>query len=386
MQSALQIRVILISTVTPGPNSAGQLVLQRHLVDEPAIDLQIMPTEPRKWGLRKFMRRLMGRLGQTELLHPFCQDIMALWRGGWIDDELPAPDHTEMPTVVMTVAHEEACFAAMRYAQQYQLPLVTIFHDWWPDMPEMHKAFRSALERSFRELYQQSSLALCVSPRMKEALGWHKNSKVMLPMPAIAKPNKAVSGDESIKPFRVLYAGNLNEYGPMLMEALGQLKDHAKIRLEVRGNSSRWPLHMKEEMSERGVLLPFAQREEFDTWLESADAFLITQSFDEKNERLMETNFPSKLVEYAQYGKPLIIWGPDYSSGHIWAIQSGQGMVIDEKNPERLRQTLAILCEDVAEQERLSAAAKDAATACFDPKRIQSNFMQWLYEIAIKSP
>ena len=135
-------------------------------------------------------------------------------------------------------------------------------------------------------------------------------------------------------------------------------------------------------MSERGVLLPFAQREEFDTWLESADAFLITQSFDEKNERLMETNFPSKLVEYAQYGKPLIIWGPDYSSGHIWAIQSGQGMVIDKQGPDYLKQVLEQLCGDFTERQRLADAARDAADGCFNPRRIQSDFMEWLGEIA----
>jgi glycosyltransferase involved in cell wall biosynthesis len=385
LQSTKKIKVILISTVTPGPNSAGQLVLQRHLVDEPEVELQIFRTEPYIRGLRKFARRLLGRLSRTKL-RPFCQDVLAVWRSRWLDAELPAPKNTEMPVIVVTVAHEEACYAAMRYAKRHNLPLVTFFHDWWPDIPKVHKPFRSVLERSFRRLYRESSLALCVSPGMKKALGPHANTKVLLPIPAEAGSSTELSAGEIRLPFRLLYSGNLGEYGAMLIEALELFKDHENIRLEVRGADPGWPESFKEEMSARGLLLPFAPRKEFDSWIKKADAFLITQSFEEKHSRLMQTNFPSKLVEFAQFGKPLILWAPSNASGPKWAIESGQGMVVDDKNPEQLRQALEILCEDTAEQERLSAAAKDAAAACFDPKRIQSNFMDWLHEIAIKSP
>ena len=325
------------------------------------------------------MRRFLGRLGRIKFLHPLCQDMMALWRGGWIDAELPAPPDTEVPTAVMTVAHEEACYAAMRYAKRHQLPLITIFHDWWPDVPEMHQPFRAVLQRSFHQLYQESSLALCVSPGMKEALGQHQNSKVMLPMPAIAKTREAVAGGASSEPFRVLYAGNLAEYGPMLMEALNVFKDHPHIRFEVRGAKPMWPAVFTAEMSERGLFLPFAQRDEFDTWLKSADAFLITQSFDEEKRRLMKTNFPSKLVEYAQYGKPLILWGPDDSSGPIWARKSGQGLVVDQKDPQCLVLALEQLYGNKVEQERLAHAANKAASSSFNPELIQAEFMRCLY-------
>ena len=381
LQSTRKIKVILISTVTPGPNSAGQLVLQRHLVNEPVIDLQVMQTEPARQGLRRFMRRFLGRLGRIKLLHPLCQDMMLLWRGGWIDAELPVPDDIGIPTVVMTVAHEEACYAAMRYAQRYQLPLVTIFHDWWPDIPKVHQPFRPMLERSFRRLYRESSLALCVSPGMKKALGPHSNAKVLLPVPAEAGSSTELSAGEIRLPFRLLYSGNLGEYGSMLMEALNTFKDHANIRLEVRGNSSSWPDSIKNEMSELGLLLPFTSRDELDRWLKTADAFLITQSFDEKSDRLMETNFPSKLVEYAQYGKPLVLWGPAKASGPQWARNTGRGLVVDEENPDQLRIAIERLCHDEDEQQGLSNEARAAAAGEFDPELIQSQFRKYLSEI-----
>ncbi len=39
----------------------------------------------------------------------------------------------------------------------------------------------------------------------------------------------------------------------------------------------------------------------------SADAFLITIVFAPSIRRRMETSLPSKLIEFAQFGKPLII-------------------------------------------------------------------------------
>jgi glycosyltransferase involved in cell wall biosynthesis len=378
------IRVIFISSVTPSIYRAGPIVLHRHLVDEPEIDLHVLNIEPKQWTLRKLLRRILGRLSQTRL-HPFCEDVMALWRGGWIDAELPVPQETGLPTVVMTVAHEEACYAAMRYAKKYNLPLVTFFHDWWPDIPNIHLPFRHVIERSFRRLYRESALALCVSPGMKKALGPHENAKVLLPIPAKPQPTNDHSAHEISKPFRLLYAGNLTEYGPMLMAALHVFKDHPSIRLEVRGSNPAWPPSFVEKMRDCGLFLPHVPRSELDVWLDSADGFLITQTFEEKDKRLMQTNFPSKLVEFSQLGKPLIVWGPAEASSVMWAMESGQGMVIDEKNPERLRQALETLYENTVEQERLSASARDAAAKCFDPKRIQSEFMMSLKEIAVIS-
>lgn len=382
LQSTQKIRVILISSVTPSPSSAGQVLLYRHLVNQPGIDLHVLQTEPSKPGMRRLLRRLLGRLAKIKLLRSFCQDIMVFWRGGWIDAELPPPAAPKSPTVVMTVAHEEACCAAARYARRYDLPLVTFFHDWWPDLAQIHAPFRPMLERSFRQLYQESSLALCVSECMKQELGPHENSKVLLPIPAKCElPKSSVDRDLSA-PFRVLYAGNLAEYGPMLMDALEVLKDNANIRLEVRGNSAHWPEPIRVELSDRGLLLPFASGGQFSKWLETADAFLVPQSFKENDKRLMQTNFPSKLPEFAQYGRPLILWGPAQASGPQWASNTGQGLVVDEENPDQLRIALERLCNDRDQQKRLSRAACDAAGEYFDPKRIQSGFMRWLREIS----
>jgi len=376
------IRVILISHVRPYPDIAGQVVLYRHLVNEPEIDLQVLETEPQKPGLCKLARLILGRLGRT-WCRRFVRDVLSVWLGRWIDAELPEPEDTDMPTVVMTVAQEEACYAAMRYAQSHDLPLVTFFHDWSPDAVDVHLPFRGRVEETFRSLYQASALALCVSPGMRERLGEHRNAMVLWPIPASANSVEDSKVDTNDTSFRILYAGSLGYYGKMLGDAMEVLKDHPDIRLEVRGRKPPWSQNFEKEMTDRGLLLPYASRDEFETWLQSADAFLIPQSFDENQRGLMQTNFPSKLPEVSQLGKPLILWGPSDASGPRWASETGQGLVVDDQNPEGLVHRLEQLGSDQDEQKRLADAAKAAAAGDFNPQHIQEDFIMWLRKIAV---
>ena len=376
------IRVILISHVRPYPDIAGQVVLYRHLVNEPEIDLQVLETEPTRPGFNKLARWILGRLART-WCRRYVRDVMAMWLGCWIDPELPEPEETDMPTVVMTVAQEDACYAAMRYAQRYDLPLVTFFHDWWPDAVDVHFPFRGRVEEAFRSLYQASALALCVSPGMRERLGEHGNAKVLWPIPAAAKTDQDSRVDANDTPFRILYAGSLGYYGEMLGDALEVLKDHPIIRLEVRGRKPPWSQSFEKEMTDRGLLLPYASRDEFEAWLQSADAFLIPQSFDENQRGLMQTNFPSKLPEVSRLGKPLILWGPSDASGPRWARETGQGMVVEDQNPQGLKHSVEQLCSNKDVQKRLADAAKAAAAGDFNPQHIQEDFIMWLREVAV---
>lgn len=372
------IRVICISSVQPEPTSAGNIILYRHLVECPQIELIVHSLEPVKPRLQTFARRVCGRLQRVSFLSRFIRDLWVLWEGKWIDAELPAPPPSPLPSIVITVAHGEACNAAARYAKRHGLPLITIFHDWWPDIADVHKPLQSVLKRSFIQLYRDSSLALCVSDGMKRELGPHDHAEVLFPIPAQNHSSREAGQSVSGSKFKIVYTGNLREYGPMLMSALDEFKDHPDVRLEVRGNSSSWPGPFREEMTERGLLLPFLQREELTEWLKSADAFLITQSFSEADTRLMRTNFPSKLPEFSQFGKPLVMWGPDYASGSIWSRNTGHALLVEHRGSEYLRQALENLIASDGQQERFAKAALEAAEGCFNPERIQSDFLQFV--------
>ena len=369
------IRVILCSSVRPEPTSAGQIILHRHLTDRPEIHWEDFGAEPLRLTVSSAVRRVVGRLGRTKLRR-FAHDFW-IWRDGrWLTGLLPKNIPDRHNTVVLTVAHGDACGAAVRFARKQDLPLITLFHDWWPEMAAAHTPFQSLLENQFRRLYQQSDLALCVSKGMHYELGHHRNAEVLYPIPA--KIESPCPLEKASVGFGTFYFGTLGEYGPMLGEAFRLLKSHPQVRLEVRGRNPNWPPAFREEMKEAGLLHDFAQGIELQLWQARADAFLVPMVFEESMRRRMETSFPSKMLEMAQFGKPLVIWGPEYCSAVQWARQGDRALCVTDPNPKALRQALESLAIAPAEQKRLADAARHAACTDFNPDRIHAQFMNAL--------
>jgi len=378
-----KIRVILISSVRPEPTSAGQIILYRHLVNQPEIDLEVYGGEPQRFSLSMVLRRVLGRVAK---LGGFFQiavnSLWVLWGGRWIDAELPRQVEKDRKTVVMTVAHGDGFMAAQRFAKKHKLPLVVFFQDWWPDMADVPTFFRRILERQFLDLARKCSVGLCVCEGMRNALGAGNNLQVLPPIPA--KHEKAASVpkqlDRSTSPFRILYFGNLDFYGEMLLEALRAFKDHPHIQLQVRGANPSWPEEAKKEMRDAGLWLEFAPRSELDAWLQSADAFLIPMVFDKKYRRRMETSFPSKLIEFAQFGKPLIIWGPEYCSAVQWGRKANSALCITDDNPKRLRENVESMTKS---QETMGNLVQGIQKAVRDD--LCQTHLQWRFKKSIST-
>lgn len=376
------LRVIVISSIRPEPTSGGQIVLYRHLVGMPGMDVEVFGHEPTKLTPSSLIRRIIGRLQRTRF-HRIVEDCWACWEGKWLDPLLPGRVAADGKTIVLTVAQGDASMTALRFAQKYNLPLITFFHDWWPDIPNVHTHFQRRLENDFQQLYQHSSAALCVCEGMKTELGDHSNAPVLYPIPDVSETREinSVLPSPGMRPLKVYYSGNLSEYGPMLGEALTLLQNQSRVRLEVRGANPDWPIEFKEIMRAQGLWKDFAPRSELESWFSSADVFLTTMTFDPRLRRRMTTSFPSKLIEYAQFGKPLVVWGPGYSSAVRWGQQENRALCITDPNPVALCKALENLAHSPEEQKRLAAAAHYAAQTEFNPDSIQAQFMEVLHQV-----
>ena len=373
------VRCIVISSVEPEPSTAGQIKLYRHLTGNPQIQTRILHSERRLFAAMSFRHRLIAHLERTRF-RSWIADGEALRSARWLDGYLPEPQRDGPQNLVITMAHGNGCSAALRYARKHDLPLVSFFDDWWPEMDCVHSPLRKIVEHKFRELYQQSQLALCVCEGMKKELGPHKNSHVLHPMPGkgILHP---VTPRRSNK-FNVFYFGNLGDYGPMVAKALRNMKGHPLLRMEVRGGNPNWPPEFRQEMQAEQLWHDYAPRNELEYWLGSADAFIIPMVFEPTMRRRMETSFPSKMLEMAQLAKPLVIWGPEYCSAVQWAREGDRTLCVTDPDPKALRLTLERLANDSGERARLSEAASELAKTDFNPDRIQTRFMELLNCVA----
>ncbi len=373
--SQTPIRATVISSVQPEPTTAGQVKLYRHLESNREINLIVHATERRLYAGKKFRHRLIARLERTALKR-WIADCELRAQALWLDTILPPPPDSLAPGVVITMAHGNGCWAAERYARKYGLPLVTFFDDWWPEMDKIHSPFRPSLNARFLDLYRQSDLALCICDGMLSQLGPHSNAEVLYPIPA--KTDLVRTSSIGQDPFCLFYHGNLGTYGDLAAEALKAFKGHKKIRLEFRGSNPAWPRSFQQEMQQAGLWHDYAPRAELQLWQARADAFLVPMVFEESMRRRMETSFPSKMLEMAQFGKPLVIWGPEYCSAVQWARQGDRALCVTDPNPKALRQALESLAIAPAEQKRLADAARHAACTDFNPDRIHAQFMNAL--------
>lgn len=383
-QAANQPKIIVISSVSPQPTGAGQMLLYRHLTQATSWDVHIVPN-PDDNKTHRWQTKLIKRLERTRF-HRWSHDLDIIDNGNnWnaiIGNYCQQLSNStrENNTIVLTVAHGNGCWAAQRFAQRYQLPLVTIFHDWFPDLPSLHKPFHDFLEKRFQKLYQQSNLTLCVSQGIKDALGSHSNSQVLYPIPAllnkeITKQHQTKNDEQISSRLKVVYFGNLYEYGPILAQLLEVTKNHPQIQVQVRGPRPNWPADFRSEMRDRQLWLDFAPREELNDWLASADVFLVVMSFDPALRRRMETSFPSKLPEYAQFGKPIVIWGPEYCSAIHWGKEGDRALCITEASPKVVVAALQNLSMDLSQREHYASQAQLAAQQEFNPVNLQQQFM-----------
>jgi len=366
------LRILLVSSVRPGEPAAGSVLLERHLCEREQVAVSIVPEC--KGGL---VWRLANRLG----LKSVASACMVLNQGRRWDRSALEACHSAAPDAILTVAHGDAYKSALRIAARMDLPLVAFYHDWWPDIPPLPSVLRRREAREFRMAYDQSAIALCVSKQMRRQLREHPHAEILFPIPGFASATcsgKPIFANGNSRTFRIRYGGNLAEYGPMLGEALVCVADLAGVRLEVRGNSPQWPVSLQERMKKSGNWLDFIAGPQWQSWLQSSDAFLVPMVFDPAMRRRMETSFPSKLPEFTQFGKPIVIWGPEYCSAVQWARIGDRALCVTDPNPTALRRALERLAASPGEQERFALSARGAAEGDFNPERIEAQFLSAL--------
>ena len=158
-------------------------------------------------------------------------------------------------------------------------------------------------------------------------------------------------------------------------------KDHPQIQVQVRGSRPNWSANFRSEMRDRQLWLDFAPREELNDWLASADVFLVVMSFDPALQRRMETSFPSKLPEYAQFGKPIVIWGPEYCSAIHWGREGDRAICVSDENPRALVSALDFLIKNSHQRDYYISQTRIAASQDFNPIKLQQCFLDEISQL-----
>jgi glycosyltransferase involved in cell wall biosynthesis len=380
----------------PPRNDCGvRIVMHRHLVERAPFDLHVASTADFADDL----------LIDTKLELPFLVQKIKKSRFGltlrkWIQDfenlvwpllgsrQLERAVDEFQPDVILTLAETGLCHIAAKVAKRRGISLAVLFLDWFPimDWHYGHRWTQPLLSRRFRHLYNGCDLAICTSDGMQEILGPHPNSHVVYPMPGRHVVPQTVFPPKRGK-FRLVYVGAAERfYGRMLRELWREMQKHADMELIVVGPHGDWPEGDKQSAKDAGVTLGFMPPEKAAEVIAGADALLVVMSFEKEHELFMRTSFTTKFLDYTPFGKPVILWGPDYCTPSRLARRENAAVVIASGKAADVVAALRELKSDPEKSARLSQASRRLHETIFNPERLQGILIRQIEESAKPMP
>lgn len=368
----------------------------RHLVEHNDFDLLVATSgtfnAPFISSLRVCRHPALVRLSNTRFSRWVRQIEMAA-EPCLISPDVLAAARSFQPDAIFTIPDNTLSWTAFLLAQRLRLPLITNFQDWWPrgqftlrleqPMPPVGRL----IERRFRRMYRASRVAFCTSEGMREALGPHPCAPVLYPCPAPRASDQvpAFTPPDAARPIKLIYAGTLvNDYGRSVLRLARAMADTPWISFETYGPEPDWVPADLAWMKSRGIyrgLLPFVELKQR---LRDADVCLVVMSFGAALDRMMRTSFTTKFLEYAQFAKPTVVWGPEYCQPVRVARATRAGLAVQTDATEDVVAAL----DSLRERERwlqFAQGAWQAATGIFDHGRIHGIFRDSI-ETALARP
>jgi glycosyltransferase involved in cell wall biosynthesis len=282
------------------------------------------------------------------------------------------------------LAETSLCHLAAKAAKKHRLPLVGLFLDWFPIMKPHygHAWTQNLLSRRYRALYHQCDLAFCTSDGMQEVLGPHPNSHVIYPMPGRhripAKSYPPPSGK-----FRLVYVGSVeNFYGRMICSLIEKMEPLPDLEIIVVGPNADWPADILQRARAKGIYLGFKPPEEAAAVLAGADALLVVMSFEPEHRLFMETSFTTKFLDYTAFGKPIILWGPEYCTPVRVARRDGGAWMVNKSEPDEVVAACRQISNDPLIRSQLSQQARNLHQTLFNPDRLQGVFVSEIEKLA----
>ncbi len=209
---------------------------------------------------------------------------------------------------------------------------------------------------------------------MQEMLGPHANSHVIYPIGGKHKiPVR--KRDKSDGKFRLVYVGSVeNFYGRMHCELIKNLKGYGELEIRIGGPNADWPRDILEYAERQRIYLGFLQPEQAAQELIDADALLVVMSFEKEHELFMKTSFTTKFLDYAAFGKPIILWGPDYCTPSRLARREDGAFLVREPDAEKVVEAMMALKGSPELVERYAVASRHLHSTVFNPRVLQSIF------------
>jgi len=378
-----KIKILVISSVVPNAKDiGGELVLHRYLHEDPDIEVEVF-----RWAKFPLRLKIIGKMKKLGF-YKSGNILECLWPVYPKAKEIDKVMASFKPDIILTVAHAWFHLAAAKASLRRQIPLITFFQDWWADFDrEIPQYCNKRMEQFMRRTCEHSTKVIGVSKGMLRELGNPINAQLIHDLPAVLPLDDcAIDKKRPEGPFRLVYFGNLGEYGPMIESLLDLCQGRADIELHVFGPKPKWSCGAEERFRKLGLFHGLLPRDEFTSRIAEFDGILAAMQFDEGLGRRMMTSFPSKIIEGVQYGLPIIVWGPDHCSAVEWARMKNRALCVTDPSAEALIAAISKHKDAKGDIDlrQYSLGSRLAAEEEFNPLNIRKQFKQVLCDVLAK--
>jgi glycosyltransferase involved in cell wall biosynthesis len=182
--------------------------------------------------------------------------------------------------------------------------------------------------------------------------------------------------------FRVVYVGSVqNFYGRMLCSLIEKMEATKDLEVVVVGPNADWPQPILERTKANETYLGFKPPDEAAAVIAGADALLVVMSFESEHQLFTRTSFTTKFADYVAFGKPVILWAPDYCTPVRVARENGGAVVVNDGDPEAIISVCRRIASDAAWREQLSQEATQLHQTLFNPERLHAIFVDEIVKI-----
>ena len=269
------------------------------------------------------------------------------------------------------------------YKLVLRAPLVLDVVDIWPEaivnagiIKENKKTLLKIMRIPLKIFYNLSDELITLNEAMKELLvnsAHLKSSKISI-LPNITYPEKfkpmKLKKTEHDNKFIVIYSGNLGVIYDFqnLLEAASILKKYKDIQFLIKGTGDeRIKSFLRQyiksnQLNNVHLNENFLNSHEFIKFLNLADAFVLPM----KKCPFPDASFPSKLMDYLTFGKPVIYSGGGYTANLIKELELG--IIMNPGIPQDLAKAILYMKKNEEIRNKMGNNARKAAKQLFSPQ------------------
>jgi glycosyltransferase involved in cell wall biosynthesis len=392
-------QLLYVDEFPPSNHHGGAILLKRLLDKHPADRLLVITSK-------------VGMKASEATEHFECRHIALPFFGRsrypWLGRLMRAANWLGLPFValiailevrrkrveaVITIVRGRYYFAAALAAWITATPHVTIVHDSFASASaNAPNVVRSMLRFLTKVTLRKAAHIYVVSPEMQRLVLRECGMESEIQMPSTFVPVRPAVRQRQITSEAgpiILYAGTITYTVRDCLDLLadlvaaGQLKEYgvsgAKLHLcapitDTEMRTFGWD---RRDIVCRG----WVPQSELPAILSSADILFLPYSFLETSRESVETAFPSKTADYLAAGKPVLVFGPKYSSLVRYASEQGFAEIVEEFSATALARGIQKIALSPLYGEELAARALEVFSANHDIRRQQRNFYLMLERV-----